>query len=63
MRTTAGRRTAAEQKLAPRPAVEVELPVTGRWTALNSPADKVPSHGMHGIRRRAPTRRGLRDSP
>ncbi|MEU8697961.1 M23 family metallopeptidase [Streptomyces sp. NPDC048680] len=31
----------------PRPAVEVEPPVTGRWTALNSPADQVPSHGVH----------------
>ncbi|MDX3064327.1 MULTISPECIES: M23 family metallopeptidase [Streptomyces] len=31
----------------PRPAVEVDPPVTGRWTALNSPADKVPSHGTH----------------
>ncbi|MGW8883474.1 M23 family metallopeptidase [Streptomyces sp. NPDC055749] len=30
------------------PPVEVESPVTGRWTALNSPADKVPSHGTHG---------------
>ncbi|GAA4236669.1 murein DD-endopeptidase MepM/ murein hydrolase activator NlpD [Streptosporangium album] len=29
-------------------AVEVGLPVTGRWSALNSPADKVPSHGTHG---------------
>ncbi|WP_425608680.1 M23 family metallopeptidase [Streptomyces albipurpureus] len=27
--------------------VEVEAPVTGRWLALNSPADKVPSHGTH----------------
>ncbi|NJQ03569.1 M23 family metallopeptidase [Streptomyces zingiberis] len=27
-------------------AVEVEPPVTGRWSALNSPADKVPSHGV-----------------
>ncbi|MFG2142063.1 peptidoglycan DD-metalloendopeptidase family protein [Streptomyces sp. NPDC048650] len=26
-------------------AVEVDVPVTGRWRALNSPADKVPSHG------------------
>ncbi|MFD5320549.1 M23 family metallopeptidase [Streptomyces sp. NPDC127098] len=26
-------------------AVEVGSPVTGRWSALNSPADKVPSHG------------------
>ncbi|MFF2726933.1 M23 family metallopeptidase [Streptomyces sp. NPDC058008] len=31
-----------------RPAVEVGPPVTGRWVALNSPADKVPSHGTHG---------------
>jgi murein DD-endopeptidase MepM/ murein hydrolase activator NlpD len=29
----------------PPPAVEVGPPVTGRWSALNSPADKVPSHG------------------
>ncbi|GAA2466913.1 M23 family metallopeptidase [Streptomyces macrosporus] len=30
----------------PEPApVEVAPPVTGRWSALNSPADKVPSHG------------------
>ncbi|MEU8349907.1 M23 family metallopeptidase [Streptomyces sp. NPDC048845] len=27
-------------------AVETEPPVTGRWSALNSPADKVPSHGV-----------------
>nr|WP_107094999.1 M23 family metallopeptidase [Streptomyces chattanoogensis] len=26
-------------------AVAVGAPVTGRWKALNSPADKVPSHG------------------
>ncbi|MFJ9417062.1 M23 family metallopeptidase [Streptomyces sp. NPDC101227] len=26
-------------------AVEIAVPVTGRWKALNSPADKVPSHG------------------
>ncbi|MFI6648721.1 M23 family metallopeptidase [Streptomyces sp. NPDC050529] len=31
----------------PRPAVEVGAPVSGRWAALNSPADKVPSHGVH----------------
>ncbi|MFJ8888672.1 M23 family metallopeptidase [Streptomyces sp. NPDC102402] len=31
-----------------RRAVEVGAPVTGRWVALNSPADKVPSHGTHG---------------
>ncbi|MFF1418266.1 M23 family metallopeptidase [Streptomyces sp. NPDC058280] len=31
------------------PAVEVAAPVTGRWTALNSPVDKVPSHGTHSL--------------
>ncbi len=31
----------------PGPPVEVAPPVTGRWKALNSPADKVPSHGTH----------------
>ena len=30
------------------PAVEVDPPVNGRWSALNSPADKVPSHGTRG---------------
>ncbi|MEU1124706.1 M23 family metallopeptidase [Streptomyces sp. NPDC005899] len=30
------------------PPVETGPPVTGRWIALNSPADKVPSHGTHG---------------
>lgn len=34
---------------APRTPVEVEPPVTGRWSALNSPADKVPSHGTHNF--------------
>lgn len=27
--------------------VPVRLPVDGRWWALNSPADGVPSHGLH----------------
>jgi len=27
---------------------EVAPPVRGRWSALNSPAGKVPSHGTHG---------------
>ncbi len=31
---------------APAP-VEVAPPVTGRWSALNSPADRTPSHGVH----------------
>ncbi|MEU4272330.1 M23 family metallopeptidase [Streptomyces sp. NPDC026092] len=32
---------------APRAAIEVDPPVTGRWSALNSPADRTPSHGTH----------------
>lgn len=43
----AGRR-ARSAATNPRPAVEVDPPVAGRWVALNSPADKVPSHGTHG---------------
>ncbi|MEV4879301.1 M23 family metallopeptidase [Streptomyces cyaneofuscatus] len=39
--------TGPKETLKSRPAVEVEPPVTGRWSALNSPADKVPSHGTH----------------
>ncbi|MGV9449617.1 M23 family metallopeptidase [Streptomyces sp. NPDC003635] len=30
-----------------REPMEVEPPVTGRWSALNSPADRTPSHGTH----------------
>lgn len=30
-----------------RTPVEVRPPVRGRWVAVNSPADRVPSHGMH----------------
>ncbi|MFD8207320.1 M23 family metallopeptidase [Streptomyces sp. NPDC059695] len=33
----------------PREPVEVEPPVTGRWSALNSPADRTPSHGTHQL--------------
>ncbi|MER5869986.1 M23 family metallopeptidase [Streptomyces sp. NPDC002044] len=29
------------------PPIEVEPPVSGRWSALNSPADRTPSHGTH----------------
>lgn len=29
--------------------VRVRFPVTGRWSALNSPASKVPSHGVHTL--------------
>ncbi|MFD5200307.1 M23 family metallopeptidase [Streptomyces sp. NPDC058375] len=39
--------TGPKDSLESRPAVEVDPPVTGRWSALNSPADKVPSHGTH----------------
>lgn len=28
--------------------VRVAVPVRGRWAAVNSPADRVPSHGTHG---------------
>ncbi|AXG82668.1 M23 family peptidase [Streptomyces paludis] len=35
-------------RAGPPPAVEVAVPVAGRWSVLNSPADKVPSHGTHG---------------
>ncbi|WAZ22681.1 M23 family metallopeptidase [Streptomyces cinnabarinus] len=27
--------------------IEVDPPVTGRWSALNSPANRTPSHGTH----------------
>ncbi|HEX2315487.1 MAG TPA: M23 family metallopeptidase [Thermomonospora sp.] len=30
-----------------RPPVRVASPVRGRWLAVNSPADRVPSHGTH----------------
>ena len=30
-----------------RDAVAVAPPVVGRWRAVNSPADRVPSHGLH----------------
>ncbi|MCI3931643.1 M23 family metallopeptidase [Streptomyces sp. AN091965] len=41
----------ARQQIASDPPapVEVAAPVTGRWSALNSPADKVPSHGTHAL--------------
>ncbi|MBP0459683.1 M23 family metallopeptidase [Streptomyces bomunensis] len=42
-----GRSTARAQRAARPPAVECAAPVTGRWAALNSPADRVPSHGTH----------------
>ncbi|MFD3941720.1 M23 family metallopeptidase [Streptomyces sp. NPDC058579] len=40
-------RTARREAAAPRAAIEVDPPVTGRWSALNSPADRTPSHGTH----------------
>jgi hypothetical protein len=30
-----------------REPVPMRSPVTGRWIAVNSPADKIPSHGVH----------------
>ncbi|MPY59668.1 murein hydrolase activator EnvC family protein [Streptomyces spongiae] len=38
---------APDSPRAAREPVEVEPPVTGRWSALNSPADRTPSHGTH----------------
>ncbi|MBB6415719.1 M23 family metallopeptidase [Streptomyces massasporeus] len=35
-----------DPRVAPEP-LEVAPPVTGRWSALNSPADRTPSHGVH----------------
>ncbi|MFJ6658469.1 murein hydrolase activator EnvC family protein [Streptomyces sp. NPDC091377] len=34
-------------RAADRGPVEIAAPVTGRWSALNSPADRTPSHGTH----------------
>ncbi|MFF4318675.1 M23 family metallopeptidase [Streptomyces sp. NPDC001568] len=31
------------------PPIEIDPPVRGLWSALNSPADKVPSHGTHRL--------------
>ncbi|MFJ8863250.1 M23 family metallopeptidase [Streptomyces sp. NPDC102451] len=42
-----GRLASRDVKTARREAVEVLPPVTGRWSAINSPADRVPSHGVH----------------
>ncbi|MFF5968553.1 M23 family metallopeptidase [Streptomyces collinus] len=38
---------APDRPRAAREPVEVAPPVTGRWSALNSPADRTPSHGVH----------------
>lgn len=43
-------RTARSRVMAtPRATVEVDPPVTGLWSALNSPADRTPSHGTHQL--------------
>ncbi|MGC4948855.1 M23 family metallopeptidase [Streptomyces sp. DT224] len=41
----------ARQRTGTRPLAPVAVapPVTGRWSAPNSPADKVPSHGTHSL--------------
>ncbi|MEU6039644.1 M23 family metallopeptidase [Actinomadura sp. NPDC047616] len=44
-RFLAVRLAAAGPSRPPEEPVEVDPPVAGRWTALNSPASKVPSHG------------------
>ncbi|WP_329080724.1 MULTISPECIES: M23 family metallopeptidase [unclassified Streptosporangium] len=46
LRFVATRQLATHANTAREP-IEVAPPVTGRWSALNSPADKVPSHGVH----------------
>ncbi|WP_030251620.1 M23 family metallopeptidase [Streptomyces sp. NRRL S-455] len=38
---------APDKPPAAREPVEVAPPVAGRWSALNSPADRTPSHGVH----------------
>ncbi|GAB2988484.1 M23 family metallopeptidase [Streptomyces pseudoechinosporeus] len=38
---------APDSRPAAREPVIVAPPVTGRWSALNSPADRTPSHGLH----------------
>ncbi|MFI6881101.1 M23 family metallopeptidase [Streptomyces sp. NPDC050400] len=43
----AGRLSARHIRAADRAPVEVEPPVEGRWSAVNSPADRTPSHGTH----------------
>ncbi|MER7108043.1 M23 family metallopeptidase [Streptomyces sp. NPDC000229] len=44
------RRTDESRDPATRPdPVAVDPPVVGTWSALNSPADKVPSHGTHAL--------------
>ncbi|MYS37506.1 peptidase M23-like protein [Streptomyces sp. KhCrAH-43] len=46
----AGARSARRRIETRSPApVAVAPPVTGRWSAVNSPADKVPSHGTHSL--------------
>ncbi|MEU2025171.1 M23 family metallopeptidase [Streptomyces sp. NPDC016469] len=41
----------ARHRIETRPPAPVAVapPVTGRWSAVNSPADKVPSHGTHSL--------------
>ena len=40
-------RSGPRREAADRPPVEVDPPVRGCWSAMNSPATKVPSHGTH----------------
>ncbi|RII12003.1 Glycyl-glycine endopeptidase ALE-1 precursor [Streptomyces sp. YIM 130001] len=44
---TLGRMSSRYQKSVRHETVEVQAPVTGRWSAMNSPADRTPSHGVH----------------
>ncbi|MEO3742753.1 M23 family metallopeptidase [Plantactinospora sp. B5E13] len=46
LRFVTGRLLTPSEAAGPARPVEVLAPVAGRWSALNSPADKVPSHGV-----------------
>ncbi|WP_213455185.1 M23 family metallopeptidase [Rhizomonospora bruguierae] len=48
LQAVVNRRLALQLRRGTRGAVEVDPPVGGRWSALHSPADRVPSHGTHG---------------
>ncbi|MEU9862094.1 M23 family metallopeptidase [Streptomyces sp. NPDC047971] len=46
---TLARTAGGRVRAAARATVEVDPPVTGAWSALNSPADRTPSHGTHQL--------------
>ncbi|MBB1255843.1 M23 family metallopeptidase [Streptomyces sp. OF3] len=42
-------RAGAQRPTGREPVVAVRAPFEGTWRAVNSPADKVPSHGVHSL--------------